>query len=230
MAALVPAGLAAAGSIIGGITGGKGAKKQAKAIAKSTADQIAFARENRDYQYGVNEPQINYGRAADDRLAGLYNIGGDPAASAAAFEAWKASTGYDTTRREALDAVNQRAFAGGAGQSGAALTALQDRAGQVADRGFGSYTDGVRAISSTGANARGLVAGVGNNATMQLINASQNGANGQVAAIGANTANTQNTLQNLINAGQFAYGSSYGGGAKGAAPAGDWWNPFSRGY
>src|SRR6187551_488591 len=102
MAALAPAALAAGGSIISGITGGKAAKKQAKAIKESTAAQIAFARENLDRQTSLNQPQINYGRAADDRIAGLLNIGGDPAASAAAFEDYKLSTGYDTRLQEAL--------------------------------------------------------------------------------------------------------------------------------
>ncbi len=215
MAAAVPAIAAGVGSIIGGITGGKGAKKQAKAIEKSTAAQLAYARENRDFQYGLNLPQITYGRAADDRIAGLLNLGGDPAASAAAFEDYKRSVGYDTRLTEALQATNQRAFAGGMGQSGAALKALQTRGADVAGRYFDTYLGQVGGVSANGSNARSLVAGVGTNTANQMINTQQNGLTAQINAINAGTANTQNTLQNLINAGNFAYGSSYGGFGRG---------------
>lgn len=210
MATAAAAGASAVGSIIGGITGGKAAKKQAKAITKATADQIAFARENRDYQYGLNAPQITYGRAADDRIAGLLNLGGDPNASRQAYDAWRDSTGYQRRLEESLQSVNQRAFAGGQGQSGAALKALQDRGAYVATQDFGNYLGQVGGVSATGAGARGLVAGVGSNATNAMIGATQNGLNQQIGVLQNGAANTQSTIQNLINSGLYAYGSSYG--------------------
>lgn len=213
-AALVPAAISGIGSVVGGIAGGKGAKKAAKIQAQSTREQMAFLTGNRDYQYDLNAPQIASGRAADDRIAGLLNIGGDADASRGAFDSYKASTGYDTRLHEALTSVNQRAFAGGAGQSGANLKALQDRGADVAGRYFDTYLGQLGGVSATGAGARSLVANVGTSTTNNLVNASQNGATGQINAVNAGNQNFQSTLQNLINAGSFAYGSSYGGAGK----------------
>ncbi len=217
---VIAAGVAAAGTVASSAISSGASRRNARTAANAQASEQAFARENRDYQYNLNAPSITYGRAAEDRLAGLYNIGGDPAASQAAFDGWRASTGWNTTRDEALQSVNQRAFAGGVGLSGAAAKALQNRAGDVADRGFNSYASGVNALASAGANARGLVAGVGSNATNQLIQASQQGAQNQIGINNQNTQNLTGGIQNLLNAGLFAYGSSYqnGGGSK---PAGD---------
>lgn len=230
---IIAAGIAAAGAIGGGAIAAGASKRNAKTAAAAQASQEAAARENRDFQYGINLPTINYGRAADDRIAGLLNIGGDPSASSAAFDQYKLSTGYDTRLREGLQSVNQRAFAGGAGQSGAALKALQTRGADVAGRYFDTYLGQLGGVSSTGANARGLVAGVGNNATNQLINASQTGAQNQMAITQGNATNTTSALQNVLNAGLYAYGSSYGnpiskGG--GSDPSLSWANPFGKGY
>lgn len=213
-AAAVPAALSAAGSIIGGITGGKGAKKAAKISAAATREQIAAANANRDYQYSLNAPSIAHGGAADDRIAALLNLGGDTGAAREGFDAYRGSTGYDFRLTEGLDALNQRGFAGGAGQSGATLKAGVQFNQNTASNEFLRYLQELGGVSSGGATSRGLVAGVGTNTTNQLINASQVGAQQQIGATNAGTANTQDLIQNLINAGNFAYGSSYGGGAK----------------
>lgn len=210
MASLIPAGIAAAGSVIGGITGGKGAKKEAKAIKESTASQINYLTGNRDYQYNLNAPAISGGNSADARIQALLNLGGDAAGASAGFDAFRDSTGYQFRRDQGLDAINQHGFAGGTGMSGATLKAGERYGQNIASDEFLRYLQELGGVSATGANARGVVANVGNTTANQFVQASQNGLNGQVQAIGAGNANTQNTLQNLINAGQFAYGSSFG--------------------
>jgi hypothetical protein len=209
MAAAAPAAIAAVGSIIGGITGGKGAKKAAKISAQATREQIAAANANRDYQYSLNAPSITRGGAADDRISALLNLGGDTEAARAGFDAYRGSTGYDFRLTEGLDAINQRGFAGGAGMSGATLKAGVRFGQDTASNEFLRYLQELGGVSSSGAQARGLVAGVGSTSTGQLINASQIGAQQQIGAVNAGTANTQSLIQNLINSGNYALGSSY---------------------
>lgn len=208
---IVAAGVAAAGAVGSAAIGSKASKKNAKAAASAQQQQIAAAEANRDYQYNLNAPAINFGNAADARIAGLLNIGGNQAESNAAYDAFKASTGYQSRLTEGLSASSNNAFAGGAGQSGAALKALQRYGQDYASRELGSYMGQLGGVSATGANARGLVAGVGQNATNQLINASQVNSQQQINANNQNAANSQNLIGNLVNAGLYAYGSSYKG-------------------
>lgn len=209
---IAAAGIGAASSLIGSITGGKGAKKQAKIAQQAQRESIAAAERNRDYQYNLNAPTISRGGAADDRIAALLRLGASPQESAhadEAFNAWRDSTGYQTVRNDALSATNQRAFAGGVGQSGAAARRLQETAGNLANGTFRTYMGDLNAVSGAGGNARALVAGVGGNATNQIIGATQVGAAGEAAAAQAGTENVQRLIQNLANTASYAYGSSY---------------------
>lgn len=205
------AGIGAIGSLVGGVAGGKGAKKARKAAARSQREQIAAVDRNRNFQYSLNAPTIGTANQADSTIAGLLQIGGDPAASAQAYDRFKSSTGYTTRLNEGLGATNNSYFAGGLGQSGANLKALTRYGQDYASNEYGKYMGYLGGVSATGQNARGLVAGVGNNATNQFMSASQTGAAGQIAAINAGTANTQNMIQNLANTGAWymANRSSY---------------------
>lgn len=209
------AGISALGGVVSGITGGKGAKKAAQIQAQSTQAQIANSNANRDYQYQLNAPTIGYGNAADDRIVGLLNIGGDPAASAAAYGAYKDSTGYTSRLMEGTDALNASAYAKGLGRSGAAYKDLVRFGQDYATRDFGNYMSLLGGVSANGASARGLVANVGQNAVNQFAQSSQAGADaaGNAAIIQAN--NNASAVQGLFNAGAYALGSSYnrnGGG------------------
>lgn len=210
MASFVPAGLAAAGSIIGGITGGKGAKKQAKAIQQAQQQQLAFLTANQNRQYDLNAPAIGNGNAADSRIAALLNLGGDTAGAQAGFDAYRNSTGYDFRQERGLQAVNQNRFAGGAGQSGDTLKRLMGFNQNLASSEFGNYLQQLGGVSGTGANARGLVAGVGGQTANLYTNVLGNNLQNQLGALQQGTNNQQSTIQNLLNAGLFAYGSSYG--------------------
>lgn len=211
---VVAAGIAAAGAVAGGVVAAGATKKAAKTQANATNQQIAAANANRDYQYNLNAPTIALGGKAENTIGALLGLGGDATAAGKAFDTFRGSTGYNFRLNEGLSAVNNGHFAGGLGQSGANLKALMERGQQIGSAEFGSYLGQLGGLQAMGAQARGLVAGVGNNSTNQLINASQNGANAQGGYIMAGAANTQNMIQNLVNAGLYAYGSSYGGGAR----------------
>ena len=212
---IIAAGVAAAGAIGASAISSHAASNNSKAIVSAQQLQTNAANQNRDYQYNLNAPQITHGGQADDRIAALLNLGGDTASARAGFDAFRNSTGFDFRQSQGLNAINQHGFAGGAGQSGATLKAGMRFNQNIASDEFLKYLQELGGVSATGANARGLVAGVGNNATNQLINASQNATNQQIANTNASSANQQGLIQNLINAGGFALGSSYGGNKSG---------------
>lgn len=216
---VIAAGVAAAGAVAGSAISSHASSSNARTIANSQQQQRTDANANRDYQYNLNAPTIAHGGQADDRIAALLNLGGDTEAARAGFDAYRGSTGYDFRSSQGLNAINQHGFAGGSGQSGATLQAGMAFNQNIASDEFLKYLQELGGVSAGGANARGLVAGVGNNTSNQLIAASQNGTNLQIANNNSNSASQQQLIQNLVNAGGFALGSSYGGSKAGVAPA-----------
>jgi len=212
------AGISVLGSALGGLFGGKGARKVAKIAQQTAAMQIAAAKENRDYQYGLNAPTIGLGGDAEGTIGALLGLGGDAEAAARAFETYKGSTGYTTRLAEGMGAINNRAFAGGSGISGATLKAGSQFNQNLASGEFGNYLSYLGGLQSAGANARGLVAGVGGQATNQIIGATGEAGRARIDAANASSENIQRLIQNLVNAGTAAFGSSYGGVSK--LPAG----------
>jgi len=208
------AGLSALGSVIGGLTGGKGAAKAAKLQADSTAKQIGYLTDNRDFQYGLNRPTIDRGNAAGDLYGNFVGLSGGDAA-AKALETFRGSTGYQDLLRQGLGAVNSNAYAGGTAQSGATLKALQDRGSQIANSSAQQWLGNLGQLQQLGQGAAGLVAGVGQNTVTGMNNATQTAtdASGNAAIIGNNA--WQKALQGVFNSGAQAFGSSYGGGASG---------------
>ena len=199
------------GSLLGRLFGGGGAKKAARAQQQVSREQIAESNANRDFQYSLNRPNIDMGGSAEGRIAALLGLGGDAGAAQQGFDAYRGSTGYAARLAEGLGAVNNRSFAGGVGMSGANLRALQERGHNLMGGEFNNYLGQLGGLSAAGQNARGLVANVGGSAVNQFMGSSQNAANAQGQAAMAGAANTQNMIQNLFNAGSYAYGSSYGG-------------------
>lgn len=215
---LITAGVAAAGAIGSAAISSHASSANSKAIVSSQQLQSNEARANRDYQYNLNQPSITHGAQADDRMAALLNLGGDTAGAQAGFDAFRGSTGYDFRSTQGLNAINQHGFAGGTGQSGATLKAGMQFNQNIASDEFLKYLQELGGVSAGGAAGRSLVAGVGTNTTNQLINASQTGTQQTLANNNLNSNNQQQLIQNLVNAGGYALGSSYGGSKAGIAP------------
>lgn len=205
------AGISAASSLLGGLFGSSSAKKAAKYQLQATREQIAAAERNRDYQYGLNEGAIGYGTSADDRIAALLGLGGDPAAAQAGFDQYRDSTGYQFRVDEGNQAVNTNAYARGMGDSGATLKALVRYGQGAASDEFGRYMGQLGNVSSAGANARGLVAGVGNNTVSMSNQATQAGADARSNAALAQGQIWGNVANNLAGLAGYAVGnrSSY---------------------
>lgn len=206
---VIAAGIGAVASVGGAVISGNANTRASNAQVQAADRQTQNANQNRDYQYNLNAPAINQGQRAGDVYAGLLGVGGDPKASADALETFRGSTGYTDLQREGSRSTNAAVFAGGLGQSGAALKALQDRGTQIANSSQGDYRNSLLNLIGGGAQARGLVAGVGQNTVNTVNQATQNSADARGNAALAGAANTNGLIQNLLNAGVAAYGSSY---------------------
>lgn len=206
---LIAAGIAAAGAVAGGAISSSATKKAAQASQDSTTQQINASNANRDYQYNLNAPAIQGGSAADARIQALLGLGGDAASAEAGFDAFRESGGYDFRLGQGTSAINSNAYAKGMGNSGATWKALMRYGQDYGSNERNVYLGQLGGVSGTGAQARGLVAGVGNNATnMQAQALAANGQNQGQAAI-AQGANMSGVLQNLAQIGGSALQSSY---------------------
>lgn len=207
--AIIAAGVTAAAAVGSAAISSSANKKASKAQQTAAQQQIAATQANRDYQYNLNAPTINQGQRAGDLYAGFLGAGGDAAASADALNTFRSSTGYKDLQTEGMKGVNAAVFARGQGQSGAALKALQDRASQIANSSSQQWMGGLNTLANRGDQARGLVAGIGLNSVNMQNQATQSAADAKSNSTLANAANTNNLIQNLLNAGSMAYGSSY---------------------
>lgn len=199
------------GDVIGGITGGKGAKKAAKIQAQSTREQIAANNANLEKLTGLTQPTIDRGNAAGTTYAGLLGTGGDAAASAAALNTYRDSTGYKDLLATGLGGVSANAYARGMGDSGATLKALQTRGMNIADQNQQQYLGNLGTLISSGNSAIGAISGVNMDTTKANNAATQTSAVASGNAAQVSAAAWQNALKSIDNrANSFA--SSYGGG------------------
>jgi len=216
---VVAAGIGAAGSLLGGMAGGKGAKAAAKIQRKSVQDQIAATERNRDYQYSLNAPTINQGGKASDLFAGFIGAGDNPAASREALDTFRTNSGYQDLVDQGLKAVNASAYAKGMGRSGQAFRRLQETGTSLANQSSSGWLNNLNTLMNYGAQARGLVAGVGTNSVNAINNATQTGADASSNASLVAGQNWAQALQGIGTAAAKAYGSSYGSGSGGAGGA-----------
>ncbi len=178
-----------------------------KAAKNANAANLAFTKGvYSDAQQNLN-PTIQGGIRSGNALSGLLGVGGDPAASAKAWDDYRNSTNYNFQFDQGTQAVktaNAPSFINyGQGQAGSALA------------GYQSLLAGQQAL---GANSASALAGVGSTTAGQVANTNNNLAatQGSAAVYGANAIGS--ALQGLtgqIKTAQTA--SSYGG-----VPAGGW--------
>lgn len=207
---LIAAGVAAAGAVAGGAISASASKKASKAASQAASDTNATNRYIYDSNKSLFTPSIDRGNRAGSLLEGLLGAGGDAAASKAAFDTYRGSTGYNFRLNEGLGAVNANAYARGMGDSGATLKALTQYGQNFASGEFGNYTNQLSNLMSQGAAASGALSGAGANYAALAANNNSMLATNQGNAALAGAANTNNMIGNLIQAGGYALGSSYG--------------------
>ena len=135
-------------------------------------------------------PWSSPGASAQTMLANAQGLNG-PQGNAAALSAFQASPGYQYQVQQALDQVNRAAAASGMANSGNTLTALQNRASDLANQGWQQWLAGLQGTGQTGLAATGQQAGIGSQLGSSLANQGLSTAN---VATGAN--------QNLANIAQ----------------------------
>ena len=198
------------GDVFGSIVSSKANKKAAKIQAQTTDKILAANQANQQYITGLNQPNMDRGNAAGTTYAGLLGVGGDPAASAAALQTYRGSTGYQDLLDTGFGAVNSNAYATGMGDSGATLKALQRKGMALADQNQQQYLGNLNTLIQTGNSAIGNVSGVATQTTQANNQANQNLADTRGNAALANGAIWSNLIKktdNNIN----SFASSYGG-------------------
>jgi len=206
-AAVVAAGIGAAGSVAGGVASGKGAKSAAKIQAQSQAQQLALQKSIYDENASRFGTDIQSGDAASGRINDLLGLSGNKVDASAILHN---TPGYQFRVDEALKGVNSNAYASGQGNSGATLKALQRQAMNVADGTFNTYVDQVGSVANRGSAAKGALAGVSTNYANASNNISQNAADTAAGYQMFKAQNFNNALSGVIKAGGQAFGSSYG--------------------
>lgn len=215
---LIAAGVAAVGSVAGAVISSNATDRAVSAQQQATAASNSLAQQT----YAKNEeylnPAITRGNQAGGYVADLLGIGGDPTAAKKAFDTFRGSTGYQFQLDQGLKAVNSNAYARGMGDSGATLKALQTRGQGIADSSANNYIAQLTGLQNTGVGAASSLAGVGTNFVNQVTqnNQAQATASGNAALV--NGQNLSGAVQNLLNAGAYAYGSSYGSNKAGTIP------------
>lgn len=151
------------GPVVGGVLGGIGAGRQAN---QAQAAAAAAAREaNRGFEYLQGSPigtqYLPTGSAANQQIAGLLGVGGDPAAAQAAFDNYLSSVGYQGQLRAGTDAITAGAASRGALGSGATLRALQGYGQQLGQQHFGNYLGQLQGLSGAGLQAGSVLGNAG---------------------------------------------------------------------
>lgn len=210
----MPAVIPVVGSIAGGLIASGGARSAANTQAQSSAAQIAEARRQFDLTRSDNQPFRQAGVGAIGAQQNLLGIGADPGAQDAAFQRWRDSTGYQFGLNESLRGVQQSAAQRGGLYSGAAMKALQDRASQIANQGFGTYFNQLGALAGQGQAANQNNQQASNSFMTSYNGASQNAANARSSAYQQQAGAWGNTLNQLggIYGYYHAPGGSGGGG------------------
>ena len=138
-------------------------------------------------QTGYDTARADYGRASDlynpyasaglsglNMLTNSLGLNG-PQGNAAAVAAFQAGPGYEWMRDQALEGVLRKQNSLNMRMSGNTLTALQDRAGQLANQEYNPWRNQLTGLASTGYNAlnaqAGLARGQGDLATNYGLNA-----------------------------------------------------------
>lgn len=218
-AAVVAAGIGAAGSVAGGIAGGKGAKKAAKIQAQAQAQQTAALQAMYNSNVARMTPTFNNGAAAQSRLQTLLGLPGGDGSNPQALLA--STPGYQFAVRQAMNATNAGAYSSGMGNSGAALKALQDRANGLAQQNFNTYVGQLGGVADRGVNAMTGIVQQGNQTTQQINQNTQNAADANSANAVYQSNNLANILKGISQSAGQAFGSSYGGGGTNFTPTGN---------
>ena len=137
---------------------------------------------------------------------GFLGLGGNPAATEAAFQTYLNSTGYQFAYNQGIDAVAQSKAAAGMLGSGSLVKALDAYGTGLAEQYGQQYVGDLQGVVGTGASSANALAGEGENYAGQ-VSANNNAAASASATAGYSAANAFN---NAVGASLGALGVSRG--------------------
>lgn len=196
------------GSAIGGSKASDAAKEQAAAQLK--AAQLAAQTARLGFDWGTTGPGAQYllpfltgGRDATNAISALLGIGGDPAAAAKAFDAYKGSTGYNFRLGQGVDAITGSNAAKGLLNSGATLKGVQNYGQNLASAEFGNYLSQLFNVGTRGMDASKTIMGAGGQAgqagASALMTGAQNASALQMAGVGSKNSGMNNLFTGIGN-------------------------------
>lgn len=179
-------------SLIGGIF----ANKARKSAQEAALTGFNYLKDNANI--GAAQTQ---GLEAQNLIAGLLGLGGDQAASDAAFQRFQDSSGYQFRLGQGLQGITGNAAAGGLLNSGAALKSLTGYSQGLASQEFQNYLSQLMGQAGAGLNAAQLVGSAG----------SSGGANaGAFGLQGAS--NVSDIFRQGVEDATYGFSSAYGAG------------------
>lgn len=118
---------------------------------------------NQAYGYLQNSlgGDVTNGNNANNALAGLLGVGGDPTAAASGYQNFLNSSGYQNVVNSSNRGVTDSAAARGLLQSGSTLKALQSNSANLGQNYFSNYLSQLGGLSSTGLQAGSVIGGAG---------------------------------------------------------------------
>lgn len=180
--AFITGAIGAGASLIGGIMGSNSAKKAADAQAQSAREALALQRQMYNETVTRNQPWLNTGMGANNKLATMLGTGGN--AGDAGYGSMSNSfsmddylsnqdPGYQFGMTQGQNALNAQNAATGGAQSGAAMKAAarygQDYAGTKYNEAFNRYQNNRSNVynmlsgqSNVGQNAANTTGAAGN--------------------------------------------------------------------
>ena len=165
MAFITGAAIGAGANLIGGIMGSNSAKKAAEAQAQSAREQLALQRQMYGETVTRNQPWLNTGMGANNRLATMLGTGGNAGDAdygsltrnfSMADYLNNQDPGYQFGLDTGMNALNAQNAATGGSQSGAAMKAAQ-RYG--VDYGSTKYNEAFNRYTNNRSNIYNMLSG-----------------------------------------------------------------------
>jgi len=110
-------------------------------------------------------PQVQTGVQANNALAGLLGIGGDPAAAQTGYQNFLNSAGYQNVLKQSNAGITGSAAARGLLGSGSTLKALQNNSANLGANYFSQYLQQLGGLGTSGVQAGSLIGGAGGTQT-----------------------------------------------------------------
>lgn len=202
VAAAVGATAAVGGALISSSAANNATNEAANAAAQNNALETSIYNQN-----SANaQPYIQAGDTANSALQAFLGLGGNSAATQAAFDNFLNSTGYQFNYDQGLNAAQQDKAAAGVLNSGGALKALDAYGTGLADQYGQQYATDLSGVAQTGEQAGAALAGAGQNYA-NAVSSNNNSAASTAANAGLAGASQTNAA---INSALKAFSSTQG--------------------